>query len=84
MPYQMNFEKLRANFNRPYRNLSLQYVVDSLNFENFMVHYEIYNRKECICSIDEYFNGFTPQLVDESHTESNNIKYLLSSVLGKK
>ena len=84
MTYQVVDDKLRARYNTPHRELSLQSEVDSLNFDDFMVHHLIQDEKECLHCMEEYLNNITSKLVDGFHTESNKIRYLRNAVLGKK
>ena len=49
-----------------------------------MLRNQIQDEKECLRRMVEYLNNITSQLVDSFHTESNKIRHLLNSVLGKK
>ena len=64
--------------------MSLESEVDSLNFEEFMTCHQIQDEKECLHRMLEYLNNIAPQLLDDFHPDSNKIRYLHNSVLGKK
>ena len=48
MPYQMVVHKLRANYKKPHKKLSLQSEIDSMSLDEFTVRHPIQGEKECL------------------------------------
>ena len=84
MPFQMAAGELRAIYNTPHRNLSLQSEVDSVNYDEFMAGLQIQYEKEFLRRMVEFLINITPQLVDGFHIESNKKRFPRNEVLGKK
>ena len=49
-----------------------------------MTRHQIKDEKECLNCMIEYLNNIARQLVDGFHTESNKIRHLRKSILGKR
>ena len=60
MPYVKVVDKLRTEYNTLYTNISLQFEVDSLNFDEFIAQHQIQDEKESLRRMGEYLSSCTP------------------------